>query len=259
MWSRNHLILRTLLPNLVITLRSSAGIPQSGSRKALAIKRHVKGDTNMKRQFTMLAAAITFAALPTFAFAADTIDEIPSAPEAPIEEAAPVSNWSGAYAGVSGGYAWGKATAPGNKFSTKGLYGGVYGGYNLQQDGIVYGGEVDLGYSAAKGSNAGVAFKNGINGAARARLGVDAGPALIYGAGGVAFTKGKVTAGGVSDTKTHVGWTAGVGAEAKVTEAIIGRLEFRHNSYGSKTYAIGAGTPAKLSENEIRIGLGMKF
>ena len=213
----------------------------------------------MKRNFTMLAAAVAFAALPSFAFAADVIDENPSAPEAPIEEAAPVSNWSGAYAGVSAGYAWGKASAPGNRFSTKGVNGGVYGGYNWQQDTIVYGGEVDMGYSGDKGSNAGVAFKNGVNGAARARLGADFGPAMIYGAGGVAFTNGKVTAGAVSDTKTHIGWTAGVGAEAKVTGNLIGRLEFRHNNYGTKTYAIGAGTPAKLTENEIRVGLGVKF
>jgi outer membrane immunogenic protein len=73
------------------------------------------------------------------------------------------------------------------------------------------------------------------------------------------MTNGKVTAGGVSDKKTHVGWTAGLGAEAKVTENVIGRLEFRHNDYGKKTYAIGAGTPAKLTENEIRVGLGVKF
>lgn len=213
----------------------------------------------MKRNFTMLAAAVAFAALPTFSFAADAIDEIPSAPEAPLEQAAAVSNWSGAYAGVSAGYGWGKAKTPGNNIATKGFNGGVYGGYNFQQDTIVYGGEVDLGYSGAKGTNAGVAVKNGINGAARARLGADLGPAMIYGAGGLAFTNAKVTSGAASDTKTHIGWTAGVGAEAKVTENMIGRVEFRHNGFGSKTYAVGAGTPAKLSENEIRVGLGVKF
>jgi outer membrane immunogenic protein len=212
----------------------------------------------MKHNFSMLAAAVAFAALPSFAFAADAIDEIPSAPEAPIEEAA-AANWAGAYAGVSGGYSWGTAAVPGPNIKAKGFNGGVYGGYNLQQDNIVYGGEVDLGYSAAKGNNAGAAFKNGVNGAARVRLGADMGPALIYGAGGVAFTNGKVTAGGASDTKTHIGWTAGVGAEAKVTSNLIGRLEYRHNRFGSKTYAVGGGTPAKLSENEIRVGLGVKF
>ncbi len=213
----------------------------------------------MKRNLTMLAAAVTFAALPSFAFAADVVDEIPAAPEAPIEEAAPVSNWAGGYAGVSAGYAWGKAKAPGLEFSTKGPNGSVFGGYNWQQDTIVYGLDADLGYSGDKGESAGVAFKNGVNGAARARLGADFGPVMVYGAGGVTATRGKITAGAVSDTQTHVGWTAGVGAEAKVTQNIFGRLEYRHNEYGNKTYAIGGGTPAKLSENEVRLGVGVKF
>lgn len=213
----------------------------------------------MKNTFTMLTSAFAMIALPSFAFAADAVDDIPAAPQAQFDEAAAVKNWSGAYAGVSLGYARGKATAPANTFKTKGLNGNIYGGYNWQQDSIVYGGEVDLGYSADKGSNAGVAFKNGVNGSARARLGADFGPVLAYGAAGLAFTRGTVTAGAASDTKTHIGWTAGVGAEAKVTDNLIGRLEFRHNNYGTKTYAIGAGTPAKLSENEIRIGLGVKF
>ncbi len=213
----------------------------------------------MKRNFTMLAAAATFAVLPSFAFAADAIDEIPAAPEAPIEEAAPVANWAGAYAGVSAGYAWGKATAPGLKFSTKGANGSVFGGYNWQQDNIVYGVDGDLGYSGDKGSAAGVTFKNGFNGAARVRLGADMGPVMVYGAGGIAATNGKITAGAVSDTKTHVGWTAGVGAEAKVTQNVFGRLEFRHNAYGKKTYDLGAATPAKLNENEVRLGVGLKF
>jgi outer membrane immunogenic protein len=214
----------------------------------------------MKRNFAMLAAAVTFAALPSFAFAADAIDEVPAAPEAPIEEVAAPSGWSGAYAGVSGGYAWGKASAPGTTFDSKGFNGGVYGGYNFQQDSIVYGAEADLGYSAAKGDNgAGVAFKSGVNGALRARAGVDFDPVLIYGAGGVAATQGKVTAGGLSDSQTHFGWTAGIGAEAKVTPNVIGRLEFRHNDFGNKTYDVGAPVPAKLTENELRFGVGLKF
>lgn len=213
----------------------------------------------MKYPITTLTSILAIIALPSFALAADAIDEIPAAPQAQYDEPAAVKNWSGAYAGVGLGYAQGKATAPANTFKTKGLNGNIYTGYNWQQDSIIYGGEVDLGYSADKGSNAGVAFKNGLNGAARARLGADFGPVMAYGAAGLALTRGTVTVGAASDTQTHIGWTAGVGAEAKVTENLIGRLEFRHNNYGAKTYAIGAGTPAKLSENEIRIGLGVKF
>jgi outer membrane immunogenic protein len=254
-WSRNHLVLRTLLPDSVTILGSGRTAFRHGHPTVLS-----KRSFTMKRNFAMLAAAVTFAALPTFAFGADAIDEVPSAPEAPIEEVAAPSGWAGAYAGVSGGYAWGKASAPGTDFDSKGFNGGLYGGYNLQNGSIVYGAEADLGYSAADGDNgAGVAFKSGVNGAARARVGIALDPVLLYGAGGVAATQGKVTAGGLSDSQTHFGWTAGVGAEAKVTENVIGRLEFRHNAFGEKTYDIGAATPAKLTENEIRVGVGMKF
>lgn len=214
----------------------------------------------MTTKFAMLAAAVSFAALPSFAFAADAIDEIPQAPEAPIEAVAVPSGWSGAYAGISGGYAWGTASAPGTEFDANGFNGGVYGGYNLQSDSIVYGGELDAGYSAAKGDNgAGVAFKNGFNGALRARAGVDLDPILIYGAAGIAATQGKVSAGGIEDKQTHIGWTAGAGIEGKVTQNIIARAEFRHNNFGAETYAIGGGTDASLTENEIRIGAGLKF
>lgn len=209
----------------------------------------------MKRNFAMLVAAVSFAALPTFAFAADAIDEIPSAPEAPAYEEPQAGGWSGAYGGVYAGHGWAKHGG----VNSKGFNGGVFGGYNMQTDSIVYGGEADAGYSASKGVAGGTAVKHGVNGALRARAGVDMGPAMVYGAAGVAATQGKLGIGAAEDSKTHIGWTAGAGIDAKITGNMIGRIEYRHNAYGKETYNVGGGTTAKLSENEIRIGAGLKF
>ncbi len=213
----------------------------------------------MKNTLARFAATAALIILPITAFAADVVDEVPAAPEAPMEQTVMPSGWAGAYAGASVGYGWGKNRNAAASFNTKGFNGGVFGGYNLQNGALVYGGEADLGYSAAKGSTAGASGKEGVNGALRARLGYDMDPVLLYAAGGVAATKGKLTVGALSDTKTHVGWTAGVGADAKITDNMFGRVEFRHNDYGTQNYAIGAGTNAKLTDNEIRLGLGVKF
>ena len=105
----------------------------------------------MKRNFAMLAAAVSFAALPTFAFAADAIDEIPAAPEAPACEQPVAGNWAGAYAGVYAGHGWAKHGG----VESKGFNGGAFGGYNMQTDSIVYGAEADAGYSASDGTAAG--------------------------------------------------------------------------------------------------------
>lgn len=209
----------------------------------------------MKRNFAMLAAAVSFAALPTFAFAADAIDEIPAAPEAPAFEEPVAGNWAGAYAGVYAGHGWAKHGG----VESKGFNGGAFGGYNMQTDSIVYGAEADAGYSASDGTAAGTSVKHGVNGALRARAGVDLGPALVYGAGGVAATNGKLSNGVTDDSQTHIGWTAGAGVDARITGNVIGRVEYRHNNYGSETYNVGGGTAAKLTENEIRVGAGLKF
>lgn len=209
----------------------------------------------MKRNLAMFVAAVSFAALPTFAFAADAIDEIPAAPEAPAYEAPQSAGWAGAYGGVYLGHGWAKHAG----VNSKGFNGGVFGGYNMQSDSIVYGGEADAGYSASDGAAAGTSVKHGMNGALRARAGVDMGPALVYGAAGVAATRGKLAVGAADDTQTHIGWTAGAGVDAQITGNVIGRLEYRHNAYGKETYNVGGGTSAKLSENEIRIGAGLKF
>src|ERR1043165_2984512 len=109
--------------------------------------------TNLK--FAPLAAALGLFALGGPAFAADVVSEEPPAP-APVAEL-PVASWAGPYAGINLGYGFGgHVKAPGVDAKTKGFIGGVFGGYNWQQENFVYGAEADLGYNGTKGSDNGL-------------------------------------------------------------------------------------------------------
>ena len=50
----------------------------------------------------------------------------------------------------------------------------------------------------------------------------------------------KSRAGGVSDSNTMLGWTAGVGADIKITEQVFGRVEYRYTDFGSDNFGSGS-------------------
>jgi outer membrane immunogenic protein len=204
----------------------------------------------MRMNIFLGTAVIGALAFSGAARAADMIDETPQAPQPTFEEAVK-SGWAGAYAEGKFGDA--------ANIKAKGFGGGAFAGYNLQNGGIVYGLDGDLGLSRAKGTAGGVTAKQGFDGALRARLGYDLGPVMVYGAAGGAFTRATATAGAVSDTKTHLGFTVGAGADIKVTDNLFARAEYRYNAFGSKSYALPAATSVNLRENEVRFGLGVKF
>jgi outer membrane immunogenic protein len=212
------------------------------------------------------AAALAIAAFMGLnaANAADVINEDP-VPPAPMEEAPVASTWTGAYVGVQGGYGFsGRAEdrTVGNKINTDGFVGGGFAGYNYDTGmGIVAGVEGDLGYSGVKGSNAGTEVKSGLDGSIRARLGYTVTPAvLLYGTAGGAGKNVSVTEGGIRDKNTALGWTAGVGADVKITQQVFGRVEYRYSDYGRDNYTTGSGTRSvDSSDNKIMFGLGVQF
>jgi outer membrane immunogenic protein len=209
------------------------------------------------RKLALLAAALSVP-LATPVLAADAILEQP--PEAPVADIAPQTYvWSGGYVGGYGQYQWGEFSAlPSQDADAFG--GGVYGGYNWQRDQIVYGLEADLGYSGADASLGGVTAEQGINGSLRARLGYDINPFLIYATGGIAATNAEVTGAAGSDSNTHLGWTAGAGAEAFVTDNITTRIEYRYTDYESQNYNLGgANVSSGFDDHSVRLGIGMKF
>ena len=213
--------------------------------------------TNLK--FAPLAAVLGLFALGGTAFAADVVSEEPPAP-APVAEL-PVASWAGPYAGINLGYGFGgHVKAPGVDAKTKGFIGGVFGGYNWQQENFVYGAEADLGYNGTKGSDNGLSAKSGIEGSLRARLGYAVTPEiLLYGTGGLAAKNQKIddSVTGVNDSKAMLGWTAGAGTDIKITDNVFGRVEYRYTDYGSKTF--GDTGKVKSSDNRVTFGVGMKF
>ena len=63
-----------------------------------------------------------------------------------------------------------------------------------------------------------------------------------------------------SDRNTMLGWTAGAGADVKVTEQIFGRVEYRYSDYGSKDFNTGSGIQSvDSSDHRVSFGIGMKF
>jgi len=214
--------------------------------------------SNLK--FAPIAVALGLFALSGTAFAADVVSEEPPAP-APVAEL-PVASWAGPYAGISAGYGFSghaKVHDGGPDIKTKGFVGGVFGGYQWQQENFVYGAEADLGYNGVKGDSAGVNSKGGFEGSLRARLGYAVTPEiLLYGTGGGALKNQKVSVPGDSDSSTMLGWTAGVGTDIKITDNVFGRVEYRYTDFGSKSFD-SVGTKVKESDNRVTFGVGMKF
>jgi outer membrane immunogenic protein len=190
---------------------------------------------------------------------------------APVVEAAPVFNWTGFYLGVHAGaaiadgdYSVGGFDVGGD--NSTGFIGGVQAGYNWQFDSLVIGAQTDFAYTSAKISdNDGAAsFENKLEwlGSTTARVGYAVDNFLVYGKGGIAYGQSelKLSDGinSVDDSKWHVGWTLGVGAEYAFTQNITGLIEYDYVDLGSEDY-FDNGINADLTTHVIKAGLNYKF
>jgi outer membrane immunogenic protein len=196
-------------------------------------------------------------------FAADTVFEEPPLPAAPMEEP-PLNTWSGPYAGIGLGYAFGESEDEtfGNSIDTDGFLLNGFVGFNYQAGNIVGGAEADIGYNFSEGSNAGTTSESSWEGSLRARLGYVVTPEiLLYVTAGGAAKQLDITAAGGSDNNTMLGWTAGAGADVMVTEQIFGRVEYRYTDFGSDGFSTGLPVASEVNDRDHRVtfGLGMKF
>jgi outer membrane immunogenic protein len=216
-----------------------------------------KKEKSMRNVFMTLAASTMMLAAVCAAQAADAIDEVPVVPQAQ-DTFTPVGGWDGAYAGGKVTQQWGKNTA--GSYNARGLGGGLYGGYNMQQGKIVYGGEADVNYSGVDGLQNGIDTKQGLNGSIRGRVGYDLSPALVYGTAGIAATNLRAEDATSHDSKTAFGATIGAGIETKITDQITARTEYRFTDYQTQTYDLKSGaTDRGMKEHQVNVGLGMRF
>ena len=209
---------------------------------------------------------VTAGALP--AFAADmTVVEPPV--ETPITEVAGVYDWGGFYVGVNTGYARTDANFTGGGLAVDqdldGWALGAYAGYNVFNNGWVYGVEADVkrDFNDERFDAGGSTFETETTwgGSVRARLGYTIDRTLIYGTGGYAFTNAKLNnvTTGVNEKETFHGWTIGAGVEHAFTDTVAGRVEYRYTDYNKSDVFGVAGSDGDIDSHSIMLGVSMKF
>ncbi|WP_206455049.1 outer membrane protein [Aurantimonas marina] len=220
--------------------------------------------TPLRHLVISLAAAL----LATSAHAADAVFDSPQSPmTTPLAPSVPIHVWSGPYAGAFVGYNTSNFDQSGGaEFDGDGFVGGVYTGYNLQTDRIVYGIEADIGGSNVDGRGvngavgAPIDAETNIFGSLRARAGVAVDPFLVFATGGVAASRNELSLNGASDSQTSVGYTLGAGVEAKISDNVTSRLEYRYSDFSSETYDLGnTSVSSGFDEHSIRAGIALKF
>jgi len=196
-------------------------------------------------------------------------------------------------------------SATANSFNMNGVIGGGQIGYNWQSNNWVFGLEADIQGSGQKG-NTNFACATGICsppfgvvavfpgpamtgtfsqkldwfGTVRARAGFLISPAtLIYGTGGLAYGSVKsnlalsipATVNVFSNSTTKTGWTAGVGAETKLSANWTAKIEYLYVDLGtvSTTFAttipalgggnVGLSSSSKITDNILRVGANYQF
>jgi outer membrane immunogenic protein len=166
-------------------------------------------------------------------------------------------NWAGAYAGLNVGYQWGKVSN--SNAEPSGLLGGLQGGYNWQRNQLVFGIEGDLQVTGAEDTFAAYKFSNPWFGTLRGRIGYAMNNILFYGTGGLAFGDLTGEAGGIDETKTEVGWTAGLGMEVGFTPNWSAKVEYLYMDLGSQAFAATGGLDNGFQTNILRFGINYRF
>lgn len=199
--------------------------------------------------------ALALALFTQTAGAADLPRRPAPAPQPSYLAPVPVYNWTGLYVGGHVGYGWATVSVDAANASVDGdgWFGGGQIGYNWQAMGSpwVWGLEADASF-----------FSGDINwfGTGRARAGYANGPWLTYVTGGVAWANTDVLVGSLSESQTHVGWTAGAGFEWAFAPQWSAKLEYLYLGLGNKTYNLG-GTKfeADINANIVRLGVNYRF
>ncbi len=191
-------------------------------------------------------------------------------PPPPIEIRESNYDWGGVYIGgviaagsVDNTYIPIGAADP--EISGSGIVGGGMIGYNYQIDDFVVGVEGDYMFTGIHNRNSadGVDQEFSYLATIRARAGWAHDNTLFYGTAGVAFMRSKfhIMPADETLTKTHVGYTVGLGIEHAFTENLTARTEYLYASFGKKDYVYTVGT-VRTGIDDVHIaraGLAYKF
>jgi outer membrane immunogenic protein len=183
----------------------------------------------------------------------------------------PGFSWTGFYAGINGGYGFGKSNWEGppttGDFNVNGpLVGGTIG-YNLQTGAWVWGAELDADYSWIKGSTTntcatGCETRNTWLTTGRARIGYAWDRFLPYVTGGAAYGSVKATFAGNSETHDKFGWTLGGGVEYAFLGSWSAKLEYLYVDLGKASCSAatcGVASDVKFNTSLVRVGVNYRF
>ncbi|MDR6819173.1 outer membrane immunogenic protein [Neorhizobium sp. 2083] len=209
----------------------------------------------MNKKPFALAIFAAFAATPLWAADLTSYSEPPTYNE---PAGAPKAGWGGAYVGADLGMASRKL----NPFDgDKGLLLGVHGGYNMDLDSGVVGGEIEashLGNTESRVPSGKITEKGRV--AAKAKAGVGFNQTLVYGTAGVALT----SFGGKNGTSGPDGWkpgyVLGAGVEQKLTDNLSARFEYNYTMTNDvRSSAGGASARTDVVDQTLKAGVNYKF
>jgi outer membrane immunogenic protein len=203
---------------------------------------------------SLIGAALATVVISSHAQAADLQRGYPQyAPPPP-----PVAyRWMGPYFGASVGYQWGDIDN--NPAKPSGVLGGLQAGYNWQNGNFVFGGEGDINITNADDTFAPWKFSNPWFGTVRARVGVAAwNNVLFYATGGIAFGGLEAERNGLSESRSHLGWTLGGGAEFALNQAWSIKAEYLYLSFAERAYTV-TGADHGFDNNIVRFGVNYRF
>lgn len=210
--------------------------------------------------------------------AADLGQAVPATPSF----AQPVSplayNWSGFYAGLNGGYGFGRSRwtdsalgAGSGGFDMNGALLGGQLGYNWQFGSWVLGLETDADWTNLNGSTSGlgaVCLADGNGqcqtqenwfGSTRARVGYAFGRILPYVTGGLGYGDREVTLSSGTASSLNAGWTAGGGVELGLSPNWSAKAEYLHYDLGTTSFFSAASNSSTLNvpikDNVVRAGI----
>jgi outer membrane immunogenic protein len=196
--------------------------------------------------------------------------DIPS--KAPSYSAPSYFGWSGFYVGLNGGYGFGKSSWSNGAVSTgdfdvNGGLAGVTLGYNYQTGSWVWGLEADADASWMKGSTnaavcAGCETSNTYLATGRGRIGYAWDRWMPYITAGAAYGSIKMSGGGTSDTKSKLGWTAGLGLEYAFWSNWSTKIEYLYTDLGNASCGstvCAAGVDVGFKANLVRLGVNYRF
>ena len=224
--------------------------------------------------FKMIGSGVAALALLAVSFSAKAAD-IPRPIYKGVPSVIAYYNWTGFYAGINVGYAWGTSDWSDSLLGTfasnspKGFLIGGTLGYNYQTGSFVWGLEGDIAWADVNGSvSCGLGLtcetSNRWFGTARGRLGYAFDRFLPYITGGAAFgdVRANLNPGPLlSASDTRVGWTVGAGLEYAFLANWTAKIEYLYVDLGTAQpfSSLGALTQVTFKENILRGGLNYRF